>query len=100
MWPLEFANQNAKKYGDTFDSRRRNFAKQNGEPKFALGELVEFQVSEEIFRGPVIRIKIEWELESWVYDIDAEVEVPYRTEVPECAICPIDAIERLAAIKT
>lgn len=98
MWGLEFACATAKKYGTGWDSRRRNFAKENGEPEFKVGQLVEFQVADEVFQGPVTKIRIEWELESWVYDVDVDVEEGYRNEVPECVLSPIDVVERLAKL--
>ena len=99
MWGLEFACATAKSYGSGWDSRRRNFAKRNGEPAYKVGQPVEIEIADERHQGPVRRIKIDWELESWVYDIDiADLEPPFAEEVPECVVYAIDAIERLAKI--
>jgi hypothetical protein len=95
---LEFVHDHAKKYGTTYDSRRRNFVKRNGEPKYKVGQHV-ILADRERFICVVKRVAIDWALESWIYDLDCpDVESYYTREVPEHTIEPECAISRLARL--
>jgi hypothetical protein len=99
MWPLEFACATAQKYGSGYDSRRRNFVKANGEPKFKVGEHVIFDVSDLKHKGMIRNVKIDWVLESWIYGIECDLVATYITrEVPQHVIQPECAVARLARV--